>query len=108
MIAKTHSSLAALAMLGAVGNAAAIPAADPVGDFLTSHVDSGRPLGGEAPLYVWGIDRGQGAERFLAGSPSIGGGAFDSVLILRSDGGGNVNLFGLGALALVARRKRNG
>lgn len=53
--------------------------------------------GGEAPLYVWGIDRGQGTERFLAGSPSIGDGvAFDSVLILRTDGSVTINLFGLG------------
>ena len=133
---KTHCRLAALAMLGAVGNAAAIPVTDPVGDFLTTYVDSGRPLGadldavaaevtylpgsqqfrfsatlagpigttpaagGEAPLSVWGIDRGQGTERFLAGSPSIGDGvAFDSVLILRTDGSGTINLFGLGGPA---------
>lgn len=138
MNTKTHSSLAALAMLGAVGHAAALPVTDPVGDFLASYVDSGRPLGadldavaaevaylpasqqfrfsatlagaigttpaagGEAPLYVWGIDRGQGTERFLAGSPGIGDGvAFDSVLILRTDGGGNVNLFGLGGPAVA-------
>lgn len=53
--------------------------------------------GGEAPLYVWGVNRGQGTERFLAGSPSIGDGvAFDSVLILRTDGAATINLFGLG------------
>jgi hypothetical protein len=53
--------------------------------------------GGESPLYVWGVDRGQGTERFLAGSPSIGDGvAFDSVVILRPDGSVTVNLFGLG------------
>lgn len=132
MKTKTHDSLAALAMLGAAGHAAAIPVTDPVGDYLPTYIASGRPLGpdldavaaqvtylpasrqfrftatlagaisttpaagGEAPLYVWGIDRGQGTERFPAGSPSIGDGvAFDSVLILRTDGGGNVNLFGL-------------
>jgi hypothetical protein len=27
-------------------------------------------------LYVWGIDRGAGTQRFLAGSPSIGAGVF--------------------------------
>ena len=53
--------------------------------------------GGESPLYVWGVDRGQGTERFLAGSPAIGDGvAFDSVFILRPDGSATLNLFGLG------------
>lgn len=53
--------------------------------------------GGESPLYVWGVDRGQGTERFLAGNPSIGDGvAFDSVVILRPNGTITVNLFGLG------------
>ena len=53
--------------------------------------------GGESPLYVWGVDRGQGTERFLAGAPSIGDGvAFDSVVILRPNGTITVNLFGLG------------
>ncbi len=45
-------------------------------------------------LYVWGIDRGRGTERFLAGSPSIGSGVFfDSVLIVRPDGTGIYNDF---------------
>jgi len=53
--------------------------------------------GGESALYVWGVDRGVGTERFLAGTPSIGEGvSFDSVVILRPDGSGTVNLFGLG------------
>jgi hypothetical protein len=53
--------------------------------------------GGESVLYVWGVDRGQGSERFLAGNPAIGDGvAFDSVVILRPDGTVTVNLFGLG------------
>jgi len=54
--------------------------------------------GGESVLYVWGVDRGAGTERFLAtGSPPIGDGvAFDSVVILRPDGTATVNLFGLG------------
>lgn len=54
-------------------------------------------IGGESPLYVWGVDRGQGTERFLAGVPSIGDGvAFDSVVILRPNGTVSINLFGLG------------
>lgn len=54
-------------------------------------------IGGESPLYVWGVDRGQGTERFLGGMPSIGDGvAFDSVVILRPDGTVSINLFGLG------------
>lgn len=45
-------------------------------------------------LYVWGIDRGLGTERFVAGSPSIGQGVFfDSVLIVRQDGTGIFNDF---------------
>lgn len=45
-------------------------------------------------LYVWGLDRGQGTERFVAGSPSIGAGVFfDSVLIVRPDGTGQFNDF---------------
>jgi hypothetical protein len=52
---------------------------------------------GESVLYVWGVDRGQGTERFLPGTPSIGDGvAFDSVVILRPNGTATVNLFGLG------------
>jgi hypothetical protein len=54
-------------------------------------------VGAESPLYVWGLDRGQGTERFLAGDPAIGDGvAFDSVVILRPDGTATINLFGLG------------
>ena len=51
---------------------------------------------GQTPgaLYVWGIDRGLGTERFLAGSPSIGAGVFfDSVLVVRPDGMGTYNDF---------------
>lgn len=56
--------------------------------------------GGESPLYVWGVDRGQGTERFLSGSPSVGDGvAFDSVVILRPNGTATINLFGLGGSA---------
>lgn len=43
-------------------------------------------------LYVWGVDRGQGTERFVGGTPSIGQGVrFDSVVLLRPDGTGLVN-----------------
>ncbi|MHB1187539.1 PEP-CTERM sorting domain-containing protein [Thiobacillus sp.] len=53
--------------------------------------------GSESVLYVWGVDRGAGTERFLAGSPSIGDGvAFDSVVILRPNGTGAITLFGPG------------
>lgn len=45
-------------------------------------------------LYVWGIDRGLGTERFLAGTPSIGAGVFfDSVLVVRPNGTGFYNDF---------------
>jgi hypothetical protein len=45
-------------------------------------------------LYVWGIDRGLGTERFLAGSPSVGAGVFfDSVLVVRPNGTGTYNDF---------------
>lgn len=45
-------------------------------------------------LYVWGLDRGMGTQRFLSGTPSIGAGVyFDSVLILRPNGTGVFNDF---------------
>jgi len=45
-------------------------------------------------LYVWGIDRGLGTERFVTGTPSIGAGvSFDSVLLVRQDGTGVFNDF---------------
>ena len=133
---KRINILAAMSVLWTVsGTAAAVPITDPVGDFLPTYVDSGRPTGadldvvaaeviyhpgshqfefigtlagaigttpanpvsGESVLYVWGVDRGAGTERFLAGTPSIGDGvAFDSVVILRPNGTATVNLFGLG------------
>jgi len=135
MSMKRIKILAAMGVLWSVsGIAAAAPITDPVGDFLQSYIDSGRPTGadldvvsaeviyhpgshqfefigtmagaigttpaagGESPLYVWGVDRGAGTERFmLSGSPLIGDGvAFDSVVILRPNGTATVNLFGLG------------
>lgn len=135
---KRISTLAVLgALWGVSGIAAAVPITDPVGDFLSTYLASGRPtgadldvmsaeviyhpgsqqfefigtmagaigttlaIGTESVLYVWGVDRGTGTERFLAGSPSIGDGvAFDSVLILRPNGTGSINLFGLGGPAV--------
>jgi hypothetical protein len=44
-------------------------------------------------LYVWGLDRGLGTERFVGGTPSVGQGVrFDSVILMRPDGTGLVNL----------------
>lgn len=51
---------------------------------------------GQTPgaLYVWGLDRGQGTERFQTSDPAIGEGVFfDSVLVLRPDGTGVFNDF---------------
>jgi PEP-CTERM motif len=43
-------------------------------------------------LFVWGLDRGAGTQRFLAGSPSIGAGvSFDSVLALQLTGAAAFN-----------------
>jgi opacity protein-like surface antigen len=43
-------------------------------------------------LYIWGLDRGAGTERFVGGTPSIGAGVkFDLVVLLRPDGTGVVN-----------------
>lgn len=42
--------------------------------------------------YVFGLDRGQGTERFVTSTPSTGAGVFfDSVVILRPDGTGQFN-----------------
>jgi len=95
---------------------------DPAGDFLPSYtgpqnpgldvisadvtLDAGQfvltatmagpiaPLASSVPgaLFVWGVDRGAGTQRFLAGSPSIGAGvSFDSVLVLRLTGASTFN-----------------
>ena len=43
-------------------------------------------------LFVFGVDRGKGTERFLLGSPAIGAGIkFDSVLVLRLTGVSSFN-----------------
>jgi hypothetical protein len=45
-------------------------------------------------LYVWGVDRGLGTERFNQGANPVGAGVrFDAVVLLRPDGTGAVNLF---------------
>lgn len=135
MQSQRISILAAIGVLGGFSSnpILAAPITDPVGDFLQSYIDSGRPTGadldvvsadviysptqhrfqfigtlagaigttpaagGESPLYVWGIDRGQGTERFLTGTPSIGDGvAFDLVFIVRPNGSATLNLLGFG------------
>lgn len=43
-------------------------------------------------LYVWGLDRGQGTARFAGGSPPlVPNVVFDSVVVIRPDGTGQVN-----------------
>ena len=113
-----------LATLALTSSAFAAPINDPIGDFLPSFIGTKggdldvvradvtlignnsflftaqlNGLIGTTPggIYVFGIDRGKGTERFLLGSPSIGAGVFfDSVVIIRPDGSGTVNLLGLG------------
>lgn len=60
---------------------------DTVGQTLEFTGTHAGPIGQtDGALYVWGLDRGQGAERFQNGDPAIGAGVFfDSVLILRPD-----------------------
>lgn len=56
-------------------------------------------------FYVWGINRGAGTERFVAGTPSIGQGiSFDAALALRPDGTGTFTdiAAGTAATALAA------
>lgn len=43
-------------------------------------------------FYVWGLDRGQGTARFAGGSPPLAPNVvFDSVVVVRPDGTGQVN-----------------
>lgn len=45
-------------------------------------------------LYVFGVDRGQGTERFLSGTPAIGAGVFfDMVVVVRPDTTAVINDF---------------
>jgi hypothetical protein len=105
------------ALLSASPGTARAAIIDPTGDFLPSYtgpkasgldvtsadvtLDAGQfvltatmagpiaPLASSVPgaLFVWGVDRGAGTQRFLAGNPSIGAGvSFDSVLVLSLTG----------------------
>lgn len=115
--------LTAATLFASAGSAAAAPIQDPVGDFLPTYI-GGRGgdmdvvsadvgligstlrffalLNGPVGLtpggfFVWGLDRGAGTQRFLAGSPSVGAGVFfDSVVIINANATGSINLFGLG------------
>lgn len=110
------------ALLSLAPNVASAAVIDPAGDFLPSYtgprdpgldvisagvtLDAGQfvltatmagpisPLASSLPgaLFVWGVDRGAGTQRFLAGTPPIGGGVtFDSVLVLRLTGASMFN-----------------
>ncbi len=110
------------ALLLAAPNTARATIIDPAGDFLPTYTGPKNPgldvisanvtLGGGqfvltatmagpiAPLlsslpgalYVWGVDRGAGTQRFVAGTPSVGAGvSFDSVLVLRLTGTSTFN-----------------
>lgn len=44
--------------------------------------------------FVWGVDRGNGTQRFVSGTPSVGAGiSFDAVVLVNANGTGLVNLF---------------
>jgi hypothetical protein len=100
------------------GGVMAASISDPVGDFLPTYTGpqgadldvvssevtlNGNQLFFSATLagqvgttagasYVFGLNRGQGTQRFLASTPSTGAGVFfDSVVILRPDGTGQFN-----------------
>jgi len=110
------------ALLSTAPTSARATIIDPAGDFLPSYagpkdpgldvisagvaLDAGRfvltatmsgpiaPLAATVPgaLFVWGVNRGAGTQRFLLGTPSIGAGvSFDSVLVLRLAGPGAFN-----------------
>ena len=110
------------ALLVAAPNTADAAIIDPAGDFLPTYtgpknpgldvisanvtLDAGQfvitatmagpitPLVSSLPgaLYVWGLDRGAGTPRFVAGTPSVGAGVtFDSVLVLRLTGASTFN-----------------
>ena len=116
-----HLLLAALLAAGAAGSQAQ-GITDPAGDFLPTYigplngdVDVLSAFAGYNPgtdtfsfsgtfdaavgttpgaFYVWGLDRGKGTERFVAGSPSVGQGVkFDAVVFLRPNGTARVTTF---------------
>lgn len=66
---------------------------DPAASTLTFLATLDGPIGTTTgALYVFGLDRGQGTQRFLSGTPPIGAGIFfDSVLILRPNTTGQFN-----------------
>lgn len=44
-------------------------------------------------IFVWGVNRGTGTERFVSGTPSIGAGVkFDTVIVINPNGADNVTL----------------
>ncbi len=102
--------------------ALAIPVTDPAGDFLATYAGPHNgdmdvlnadvtynqtadtfqfsatldgPIGTtDGALYVYGLDRGQGTERFLDGDPPIGAGVFfDMVVVIRPDTTAVINDF---------------
>jgi MYXO-CTERM domain-containing protein len=112
------STLAFATAMALQGGAQAASISDPTGDFLPTFtgtkggdldvVSSEVTLNGSqlffsatlagpvgtttGALYVFGLDRGQGTQRFVTGTPPIGAGVFfDSVVVLRPDGTGNFN-----------------
>ena len=118
-IGRAIAPVLVLLVASASGGRAMADYVDPTGDFLTTYtgpqgadLDVVRsdirfdgtnffvtgtmngPIGTTlGAFYVWGLDRGAGTERFVGGTPSVGAGVvFDSVIILRPDGTGAVNL----------------
>jgi hypothetical protein len=78
---------------------------DPARDVFSFGGVMSAPIGTTAgALYVWGIDRGAGTERFVGASPSIGAGVyFDSVVVLDpTHSVYTVNLFNGTSIALDA------
>ena len=122
----THTLLAALLAFSAAG-AHAQSISDAAGDFLPTYIGpqngdvdvlsafagynagtdtfsfSGTFAGAigttAGAFYVWGLDRGVGTERFVAGTPSVGQGVkFDAAVFLRPNGTARVTTF-VGSLA---------
>ena len=118
---KRHALLAALLAIGAAA-AQAQSITDAAGDFLPTYTgpqngdvdvlsafagyDAGTDtfsfsgtfagaIGTTAgAFYVWGLDRGVGTERFVAGTPSVGQGVkFDAAVFLRPNGTARVITF---------------
>ncbi len=121
------------ALLSAAPTFARAAIIDPAGDFLPSYagpkdpgldvisanvtLDAGQfvltatmagpiaPLAATVPgaLFVWGVNRGAGTQRFLLGTPSIGAGvSFDSSLVLQLTGAATFNDFAAGTSTPLA------